>query len=222
MAHPPAESNLIPIPKQPRIQTILLTSREFTSQKSKNFIPHPSLRFVKLPGPPNREQRTACRLSPALLTISLTFVSSCSVPDPLRAPLSILYLPPNRALSFLLPPSPLCQPPGSSLITPSKLALRLPGWGWGVPYLSHLFISNHSSGHREDQAPPGALTFSQRTPASLARVSPTHLPRLPFWSPPPATAPLPPRQKEPRPAPLTYVQRSGLASREAAAAQTPA
>lgn len=174
--------------------------------------------FSKLPRPSNREQRTACRLSPPLLTISLTFVSSCSVPDPLRAPLSILCLPPNGVLSLLLPSSPPCQPPGSSLITPSKLALRLPGGG--VPYLSHLFISNHSSGHREDLAPPGALT-SQRTPASLARVSSTHLPQLSFRPPPPATAPLPPRQKEPRPAPLTYVRRSGLAGREEAAAQTP-
>lgn len=92
--------------------------------------------FSKLPRPSNREQRTACRLSPPLLTISLTFVSSCSVPDPLRAPLSILCLPPNGVLSLLLPSSPPCQPPGSSLITPSKLALRLPGGGGPLPFPS--------------------------------------------------------------------------------------
>lgn len=40
--------------------------------------------FSKLPGPPNREQRTACRLSLALLTISPTFVSTALSPTPLE------------------------------------------------------------------------------------------------------------------------------------------
>lgn len=58
-------------------------------------------------------------------------------PRPSSTPLSILYLPPNGALSLLLPPSPLCQSPGSSLITPSKLALRLPKGGGGpLPFPS--------------------------------------------------------------------------------------
>lgn len=40
-------------------------------------------------------------------------------------------------------------------------------------------------------APPDALTFSQRTPASLALVSPTHLPQLPFRSPSTCHSPAP-------------------------------
>lgn len=175
--------------------------------------------FSKLPGPPNREQRTACRLSPALLTISLTLVSSCSVPDPLRALFPFFASHPMEPYHFYFHQAPSADLPALLQLPHLSSLCGCPGAGGGVPYLSHLFISNHSSGHREDS--PGALTFSQWTPASLAPVSPTHLPRLPFRSPPPATAPLPPRQKEPRPAPLTYVQRSGLADREEAAAQTP-
>lgn len=67
--------------------------------------------FSKLPGPPNREQRTACRLSPALLTISLTLVSSCSVPDPLRALFPFFASHPMEPITFTStkPPLPISR-----------------------------------------------------------------------------------------------------------------
>lgn len=59
----------------------------------------------------------------------------------------------------------------SPITPPSKLALRLPR---GIPYLSHLFISNHSSGHGEDRAPPGALSLFLSGPRLHWPASPLH------------------------------------------------
>lgn len=61
-------------------------------------------------------------------------------PRPPRASPSILYPPPNGALSLLLPSNPLCQSPGSSpsIPTPPKLALRFPGGPLPFPSLSQI------------------------------------------------------------------------------------
>lgn len=84
--------------------------------------------FSKLPRPPYREQRTACRLSLALMTIPLPSFPAALSPTP---PFFTSH--PMEPYHFYFHQTRSANLPALLQLPPSKLALRLPGGSLTFP-----------------------------------------------------------------------------------------